>query len=110
VVSDRSDFARVPDVLRVAAVVVGHTVYRAVTPLDRMLRGGGTVRASENRIEVRASDPTLPAVVAYHWHEALRCTPNCRVEREHSDIDRVGFIRVPAPHPSNFVVWNSYAR
>jgi hypothetical protein len=33
---------------------------------------------------------------------------DCKVERAEIDIDRVGFIRVPAPHPKSLTVWNSY--
>ena len=73
-----------------------------------LLEGGGATRASANRIEVTGSTPSVPLLLAYHWHEALRCRPDCRVERAQIDIDRVGFIRVPAPHPSDLIIWNSY--
>ena len=70
--------------------------------------GGGRLRARTNRIEVWASEPSEDLVLAYHFHEALRCTPSCRIEREPSSLDRVGFIRVPAPHARDVVIWNSY--
>jgi hypothetical protein len=30
------------------------------------------------------------------------------VERARVPLDRVGFIQVPAPHPKDVVIWNSY--
>jgi hypothetical protein len=56
------------------------------------------------------SDPKQPLLLSYHWHEALRCKPDCQIERAAIDIDRVGFVRIPAPHPAHVVVWNSYQR
>jgi len=47
-------------------------------------------------------------VLAYHWHERLECIPQCRVVREKVALDRVGFIRVPAPHNGNFVIRLKY--
>ena len=108
VVSKRPEFARLPEVLKQVGVVNTRPIYLVRAPADRVLRGGGMVSAGPNRIEVQASDPNRSLVLSYHWHEALRCKPACRVEREPIDIDRVGFIRIPAPHPSSLVVWNSY--
>jgi hypothetical protein len=79
-------------------------------PVSRVLQGGGSVTASENRIEVVGSDPKQPLLLSYHWHEALRCKPDCQVERAAIDIDRVGFVRIPAPHAAHVVIWNSYQR
>jgi hypothetical protein len=108
VISNRPEFARVPELLRAEALVGALHVYRTRIPVNRVLHGGGAVRASENRIEVSGSDPSEVLLLAYHWHEALRCKPECRVERQVVDIDRVGFIRIPAPHAARVVVWNSY--
>jgi hypothetical protein len=108
VVKDHPDFERLTDLLQRVAIVAGRHIYRTRFRVDRVLHGGGTVSATENRIEVRDSAGDEAMLLAYHWHEALRCTPNCRVERARIDIDRVGFIRVPAPHPADLVVWNGY--
>jgi hypothetical protein len=108
VISNRPEFTRLPNILKPVAVVATRSIYRVDAGIDRVLHGGGHVSAGQNRIEVHASDSQQALVLSYHWHEALRCKPNCRVEREPIDIDRVGFIRVPAPHPANIVVWNSY--
>lgn len=108
VVKDRKDFEGLSDLLQRKAIVSGRYIYRTKITSDRVLEGGGATRASANRIEVTGSTPSVPLLLAYHWHEALRCRPDCRVERARIDIDRVGFIRVPAPHPSDVVIWNSY--
>jgi hypothetical protein len=108
VVKDHDDFDALTDMLKRVAVVSGRHIYRNRHSTDRILQGGGTVQAGENRIEVRDSQPSEPLLLSYHWHEALRCKPGCTVERAMVDIDRVGFVRVPAPHPANLVVWNSY--
>jgi hypothetical protein len=84
------------------------SVYRTNFPVDRVLKGGGRVTASQNLIQVQHSNPNQTLVLAYHYHEALRCKPDCRVEREPVAIDRVGFIRVPAPHAATLTIWNSY--
>ena len=43
--------------------------------------------------------------------EMLACGPDCRIEREPiDDVDGVGFIRVPAPHPVDFEIRNVYAQ
>jgi hypothetical protein len=103
----RSDLERSPW-LTLVEKTDAWRVYRnrvAVTPIRQ---GGGRLRARTNRIEVWQSDPSQDAVLAYHFHESLRCTPDCRVVREADPLSQVGFIRVPAPHPRDFVVWNSY--
>jgi hypothetical protein len=107
VVGDRPEFRRAHELLQ-PIDVPGCRVYRTMLPADRVLSGGGTIRASENRLDVRGSDPQRALVVSYHWHEALRCKPECRVERAQLPSDRVGLIRVPAPHPADVVIWNSY--
>lgn len=107
-VGRRPEFERSPDLWEHVATVVGRDFYRARAPSSRVLLGGGNVTAKQNRLDVKGSDPTEAVVLSYHFHEALRCRPNCRVERERVDIDRVGLIRIPTPHPSTFTVYNSY--
>jgi hypothetical protein len=107
IVTSRPEFRQIPQLEEVSAGEFEH-IYRVRTPANRVVRGGGVVHATENLIQVTNSDPRQPVVVAYHWHEALRCRPDCRVEREPVDIDRVGFIRIPAPHPADLEIWNSY--
>jgi hypothetical protein len=83
-------------------------IYRNRVAISPLRQGGGRLRARTNRIEVWGSDPTKDLVLSYHVHESLRCVPDCRVVRESHPLSRVGFIRVPAPHPRDVVVWNSY--
>jgi hypothetical protein len=104
----RPEIERRTDVLERVAVVAGRRVYRTTFPVTRFLRGKGRVRAGTNRVAVMGSASEDDVVVAYHWHEKLVCRPDCRVAREPHPLDRVGFVRVPAPHPASFVVENGY--
>lgn len=108
VVGDRPEFRKQRNLLRLVGTVEGTRIYANKSPVSRMLHGSGDVRASTNRIEVHGSPPSEPLLLSYHWHPALRCKPNCRVVHIQFPIDRVGLIMVPAPHPTDFVVWNSY--
>jgi hypothetical protein len=108
VVGDRPEFEAAKALLERVPVPGPYAVYRNRLPTSRVLAGGGTVRASQNRLEVTDSAPGEPLVLSYHWHEALRCAPDCRVERLGVAIDRVGFVSIPAPHPAHVVVSNSY--
>jgi hypothetical protein len=83
-------------------------VYRAHAPASYFFTGSGTVSASTNRIDVTGSKADEPVELKYHWHEALVCKPGCRIERVRTDLNPVGFIRIPAPHPSDFRIENSY--
>jgi hypothetical protein len=94
--------------LVLAAEVEGRRIYRNRVAVSTIRRGGGRLRARTNRIEVWSSEPDQDLVLAYHFHEMLRCAPSCRVEREPHPLSRVGFIRVPAPHPRDVVIWNGY--
>jgi hypothetical protein len=48
-----------------------------------------------------------PLVLKYHWLDSFVCKPDCRVEREPMQADRVGFIRV-VEAPPNFEIVNAY--
>lgn len=108
VISNRPEFALANDQLVWVTDVGGRRVYRRRAPVSRFLQGSGSVRATSNRIAVEHSKPGEPVELSYHYHEALICTPNCTVERASVESDRVGLIRVPAPHPESFVISNSY--
>lgn len=103
----RADVEHAPALLERVANIAGFRVYRTRRPVP-LLRGRGAVHAHTNVIRVVASDPTEPLELSYHFHEALRCEPNCRVERRAVPFDRVGLIRVPAPHPRDFAIVNEY--
>lgn len=96
-----------PGLLARAGFVDGFRIYR-VQANFRLVRGRGKVRASVNRLEVTGTRKNKDVVLRYHWMETLRCTPGCAIEREPVEGDRVGFIRVPAPHPRDFVIENAY--
>ncbi|HKU40392.1 MAG TPA: hypothetical protein VJR89_19660 [Polyangiales bacterium] len=102
-----------PELERSPALQLIHTlpkfrIYRVLQPTTRVLSGRGQVEARTNRIDVRGSDPDQPLLLSYHFHEALRCEPACRVERETRVMDVVGFIRIPAPHPRELRIFNAY--
>ncbi len=94
--------------LRVVTDIGHYRIYRTVRPAGRILVGRGVVNARTNVIEVSDSDPERPLVLSYHFHEALRCKPNCKVERETRTMDTVGLIRIPAPHPRKVRIYNAY--
>jgi hypothetical protein len=110
IVTNRPEFERYAGVVEHVATIGGRNIYRTREPVKRVLSGAGATRASENRIAVTGTDPQQSIVLSYHFHEALRCRPSCRVERIDVDIDRVGLIQIPAPHPAEFEVYNAYAK
>jgi hypothetical protein len=83
-------------------------IYRVKEPAGLIARGPGSVRASTNRIEVTGTDPDRPVVLRYHWMEQLVCEPDCSIEQKPDKLDPVGFVKIPAPHPADFVVSNGY--
>ncbi len=68
----------------------------------------GTVEVATNRIAVHGTDPATDVLLRYHWADVLRCEPGCTIERVSIEGDRVGFMRVPAPHPADFTIVNRY--
>jgi hypothetical protein len=93
------------------ATVSQFRIYRTKAPVSLVAEGRGRVTASANRILVTGSDPGRDVVLRYHWMETLACGPDCRIVQEPiDDVDGVGFIRVPAPHPVDFEVRNVYRR
>jgi hypothetical protein len=84
-------------------------IYRTRKRSRLIARGPGRVAASTNEIRVFGTDPDKPVVLRYHWLETLRCVPDCEVQQHDVRDDPVGFIRIPAGHPRDFVVFNKYA-
>ena len=102
------ELAQASDVLEPHPLGRAVFAYRVRDPGAHFVRGDGRLSARTNRIEVRATAPSEDVVLSYHFHEALACVPDCRVERFETDLDAVGLIRVPAPHPPDFTLFNSY--
>lgn len=96
-----------PRLLTRAGFVNGMIVYR-VNVKTALLDGPGKVDASVNRIAVSGTRPDRDLVLRYHWMQTLRCVPDCEIVVEPVDEDRVGFMRVLAPHPPDFVIENVY--
>ena len=94
--------------LRLVATLDRHRIYETTVPISYFDKGRGRLEASLNRIEVRDTDPREDVVLRFHWLETLACKPGCVVRREPVPDDGVGFIRVPAPHPSRFTIYNAY--
>lgn len=84
-------------------------IYRVRISTSLFARGSGRVHAQTNRIDVTGTDPREDLVLRYHWLGTLRCQPDCRVERQREAPTRVGFIRIPAPHPADFRIVNTYS-
>jgi hypothetical protein len=103
----RDDFERA-GVLERLAPIGGFNLYRTRFHVSPFLQGSGHLRARTNVIQARHTDPTQDVVLSYHWHEALRCVPRCRIEREPIKYDKVGLIRVRAPHAADFIIYNHY--
>jgi hypothetical protein len=97
-----------PELFDPVTVVGGGWIFRSRVPVSFFFENDGRVDARTNLIQVEATDPSRDVVLKYHWHEALICRPNCKVERAVHARDEVGFIRVPAPHPASFLIENSY--
>jgi hypothetical protein len=85
-----------------------HRVYATNVRVSYVAEGPGEVEASLNRIEVTGTDPGNDVVIRYHFHESLVCREGCQIVQEPLDYDPVGLIRVPAPHPADFVIENGY--
>jgi hypothetical protein len=96
-----------PKLLTRAGFVDGWIFYQ-VNVDTSLLSGRGRVEAELNRIEVSRTDPNEDVLLRFHWMETMRCRPDCEIERAPVEGDRVGFMRVPAPHPRDFVIENSY--
>lgn len=90
-----------------ARALTGHVVLRVLEP-TRLIEGEGEVQARINQLRVTGTPPDQDVVLRYHWMETLRCEPDCSILRESVEGDRVGFIRVPAPHPADFEIRNTY--
>ncbi|NVB42380.1 hypothetical protein G6O69_31445 [Pseudenhygromyxa sp. WMMC2535] len=96
-----------PQLLTRAGFADGILIYRV--NLDAaLLDGRGQLEVGVNQVAVRGSDPQADLLLRFHWLETLRCTPDCRIERVPVEGDRVGFMRVPAPHPADFRIENGY--
>jgi hypothetical protein len=68
-----------------------------------------TVEVGVNRIGVRGSDPQAELLLRFHYMDTMRCRPDCTVEHTPADDeDVIGFMKVPAPHPADFEIFNAY--
>jgi hypothetical protein len=101
-----------PQLLTRAGIADGMLVYK-VHLRAALVHGdsGGEARveARTNRVAVTGTRAEDELVLRYHWMEGLACEPDCSIAREPVDGDRVGFIRVLAPHPRDFAIVNRYS-
>jgi hypothetical protein len=96
-----------PELVTRAGFVDGWIFYQ-VHVGSSLLSGRGRAAAQLNRISITRTNQNEDVLVRYHWMETLRCRPDCEIERVPVDGDRVGFMRVLAPHPRDFVIENAY--
>lgn len=83
-------------------------LYRVNNPKGFIMGGKGDVKIEVNNIYVQNLVTYSDSVVIkYHWDEALRCKPDCVVEKALIEIDKVGFIKVHNP-PSSFNIYFEY--
>lgn len=101
-------FERKSHLWEAVAWIQPHRIYRVKKPFSYFQQNDGHVRAEMNRLEVTGTDPQVDVVLRFHYLRTFRCTPDCRVLEEPVLNDPVGFVRVPAPHPADFVIENSY--
>ena len=85
-----------------------HRVYKTKVKVSYFAENDGHVGIDYNTLEVRGTDPARDVVLRFHYLETLACEPGCTLRREPLAGDPVGFIRIPAPHPAAFTVYNSY--
>ncbi|MBN1652150.1 MAG: hypothetical protein JXA30_00060 [Deltaproteobacteria bacterium] len=86
----------------------GYNAYRYKKETSLFQKGSGEIFASLNRIEVSETDPNQEIVIRYQWIHTLVCEPACSIEREINAFSKVGFIKIPAPHPAHFTIRNAY--
>lgn len=101
------------DLLEFKRLLGSHRVYRVRHLANDFVSGTGTVKADLNRIELSDLKPPpgrQDVVIRYHHLDALRCKPDCRVERFPIPLDPVGFIRVTGTPTlaSRVTVYNGY--
>ncbi len=101
-------FAGQVDLLKPFSVAWPFRVLKSQLPVSYFQQGSGKVMASMNRFEVSDTHPEEDIVLRFHYLETLICEQDCKVEKHPVDGDPAGFVRVPAPHPSNFTITNSY--
>jgi hypothetical protein len=85
-----------------------HRVYRTKIDPSYFAENDGRVTVDYNEIAVFGTDPDADVVLRFHYLDALACEPGCSLAKEPLERDPVGFIRVPAPHPSDFRLVNRY--
>lgn len=96
--------------LQLHTVLPPFRIYRVKPRTSLFLQNHGTVHARTNVIDVRGTDPNEDVVLRYHWLSTLGCEPDCTVVRHEVRQTRVGFLRIPAPHPADFAIVNTYER
>ncbi len=96
------------DELELVEKIPPQRIYKTRVPIQLVRSGGGAVTWSMNRLDVQGSDPDADVVLRFHWLGTLRCEPSCHVMREPREGDEVGFLRIPAPHPTAFSIVNRY--
>ncbi|MCP4677325.1 MAG: hypothetical protein GY854_17790 [Deltaproteobacteria bacterium] len=101
-------FEGMQDILKPFSTIWPFRVLRSQLPVSYFQEGSGSVKTSTNKIEVTGTKPEEDIVLKFHWMKTLVCRADCTLTREPVEGDPAGFIRVSAPHPSDFVIVNGY--
>ncbi|MCP4605726.1 MAG: hypothetical protein GY847_35265 [Proteobacteria bacterium] len=104
----REKFMELDNIIEPVGKVWPFQILKTKVPISYFKKGSGVVKASMNRIEVTETDPRDDIVLRFHWLSTLVCRNDCIIKREAIERDTIGFIHVPAPHPSDFIIENGY--
>jgi hypothetical protein len=92
----------------IGVIPPAHRIYETKVPVSFFALNNGQVKATLNRLAVTGTNPKEDVVLRYHFLDTFVCNPDCQVQLEPIKYNPVGFIRVPAPHPADFVIENGY--
>lgn len=81
-----------------------HRVLKVRSPGPYIAGSEGEVEVQGHTLRVSGADPNAELTLRYHYQESLQCRPGCTLERSTVPGDPMGFIKVPAPHPSEFEI------
>jgi len=85
-----------------------HRIYKTKIPVSFFAQNTGKITPSLNTLKVTGTQPNEDVVLRFHWLDSFVCKTKCNIIREPVEHDSVGFIRVLAPHPSDFTIINNY--
>ena len=101
-------FNRFPDYYTPDGAIAQFSLYRLNRKFSFFIKGGGSVKAGINRIELENLAPENgEIIIAYHWMKYFKTDPPVAMERVFYMDDPVGFIKLKNP-PRSVVIFNNY--